>query len=113
MNKERSKALSEEVDRLLRTGFILETFYLDWLANLALIKKKTGNLRVCNDFTNLNKACPIDNYPLLKIDQLVEATTRGMSYSASWMPIQATIRSRCTFLTRQDCIHHWPRNLLL
>ena len=29
---------------------------------------------MCIDFSNLNKACPKDSYPLLKIDQLVDAT---------------------------------------
>ena len=27
------------------------------------------------DFTNLNKACPKDSYPLPRIDQLVDSTT--------------------------------------
>ena len=30
---------------------------------------------MCIDFTNLNKACPKDIYPLPKIDQLVDTTT--------------------------------------
>jgi len=33
MNEERSQAISDEVDCLLRTGFIRETFYPDWLSN--------------------------------------------------------------------------------
>ena len=64
MNKERSLAISDEVDRLLQVGFIRETFYLDWLSNPVLVKKKNGKLRVCIDFTSLNKACPKDNFPL-------------------------------------------------
>lgn len=30
---------------------------------------------MCNDFTNLNRVCPKDPYPLLRIDQLVESTS--------------------------------------
>jgi hypothetical protein len=30
---------------------------------------------MCVDFTNLNKACPKDNFPLLRIDQPVDSTT--------------------------------------
>jgi len=37
------------------------------------VKKKNGKLRVCIDFTNLNETCPKDSYPLLRIDQLIEA----------------------------------------
>ena len=50
-------------------------FYPDWLSNPVLVKEKNGKWRVCIDFTNLNEACPKDNYPLLRIDQLVEATS--------------------------------------
>lgn len=38
-------------------------------------KKKNGKWRVCVDFTDLNKACPKDSFPLPHIDRLVEATT--------------------------------------
>ena len=31
---------------------------------------------MCVDFTDLNKACPKDNYPLLRIDTLVDLTAR-------------------------------------
>jgi len=37
MNEERSRAISEEVDRLLQAGFIRETFYPDWLFNHILV----------------------------------------------------------------------------
>ena len=39
-----------------------------------MVKKNSGIWRVCVDFTNLNKACPKDPFPVLGIDQLVDAT---------------------------------------
>ena len=39
-----------------------------------VVKKKNGKWRVCVDFTNLNKACPKDPFPMPRIDQLVDAT---------------------------------------
>ena len=39
-----------------------------------MVKKKNGKWRVSVDFTNLNKACPKDPFPMPKIDQLVNAT---------------------------------------
>ncbi len=46
----------------------------DWLSNVVVVKKKNEKWRVCIDFTNLNKACPKDSFPLPKIDQLVDVT---------------------------------------
>lgn len=39
-----------------------------------MVKKANGKWRMCVDFTNLNKACPKDSYPLPRIDQLVDST---------------------------------------
>ena len=39
-----------------------------------VVKKKNGKWRVYVDFTNLNRACPKDPFPMPKIDQLVDAT---------------------------------------
>lgn len=38
------------------------------------VKKKNGEWRVCVDFTDLIKACAKDPFPILKINQLVDAT---------------------------------------
>ena len=71
---ERAEALKEEVDRLLQAGLVKESFYPMWLANPVLVKKPNGKWRTCVDFTDLNKACPKDSFPLPRIDQLVDAT---------------------------------------
>ena len=39
-----------------------------------VVKKKTGKLRVCVDFTDFNRACPKDPFPIPRIHQLVNAT---------------------------------------
>ena len=61
---------------MLSAGFIREVYYLDWLANVVLVKKANGKWRMCVDFTDLNKACPKDGFPLPRIDQLVDSTAR-------------------------------------
>uniref|UniRef100_A0A2N9GLE6 Uncharacterized protein n=1 Tax=Fagus sylvatica TaxID=28930 RepID=A0A2N9GLE6_FAGSY len=63
-----------EVDKLLTAGFIREVYYPEWLANVVMVKKPNGKWRMCVDFTDLNKACPKDSYPLPRIDQLVDST---------------------------------------
>ena len=64
LGPERSKAVNEEVDRLLDAGFIAEVRYPEWLANPVVVKKKNLRWRICVDFTDLNKACPKDSNPL-------------------------------------------------
>ena len=72
---ERDNAIKEEVQKLTLAKFIREVYYLDWLANVVMGKKANGKWRMCVDFTDLNKACPKDSYPLPRIDQLVDSTT--------------------------------------
>ena len=71
---ERDQAITEEVAKLLTASFIREVYYPDWLANVVLVKKANGKWRMCVDFTDLNKACPKDSFPLPRIDQLVDST---------------------------------------
>ena len=68
MDTERYQALKEEVDKLISNDFIKESFSPSWLANLVLVKKPNGKLRTCVDFTDLNKACPKDSFPLPRIN---------------------------------------------
>ena len=37
---EHNKTVTEEVEKLLEAGFIREVFYLDWLANVVMVKKE-------------------------------------------------------------------------
>ena len=61
---ERPKAINEEVGKLLQAREIREVEYLEWLANFVLVKKTNGKWRLCIEFTNVNKACPKDSFPL-------------------------------------------------
>ena len=88
---ERQKAINEEVSKLLQAKAIREVEYLEWLAKVVLVKKANDKWRLCIDFTNINKACPKDNFPLPRIDLIVDATTSHELLSF-WMPSLATIR---------------------
>ena len=72
---ERQKAINEEVGKLLQVGAIREVEYPEWLSNVVLVKKENGKWRLCIDFTDINKACPKDSFPLPRIDLIVDATT--------------------------------------
>ena len=70
----RQKAINEEVGKLLQAGAIREGEYPEWLANVVLVKKANGKWRLCIDFTDVNRACPKDSFPLPRIDLIVDAT---------------------------------------
>ncbi|XP_013700338.2 uncharacterized protein LOC106404140 [Brassica napus] len=74
LGPEGATAVNDEVEKILKVGSITEVRYPDWLANPVVVKKKNGKWRVCVDFTDLEKACPKDSFPLPHIDRLVEAT---------------------------------------
>jgi hypothetical protein len=73
MSDEKIEATKAEVHRLLEAKFIEPIAYHTWLANVVMVQKKSGKWRMCIDFTNLNKACPKDNFPLPRIDKIVDS----------------------------------------
>ncbi|GAU32075.1 hypothetical protein TSUD_53430 [Trifolium subterraneum] len=74
LGDERMTTIDEEVHKLKEAGFIEEIKYSEWLANVVLVKKSNGKWRMCVNFTDLNKACPKDPYPLPSIDRLIDGT---------------------------------------
>jgi hypothetical protein len=73
MSEDKAEGARNEVKRLLSAGVIREVTYPEWLANTVMVKKANGKWRMCIDFTDLNKACPKDEFPLPRIDSLVDA----------------------------------------
>ncbi|RDX96689.1 Retrovirus-related Pol polyprotein from transposon 17.6, partial [Mucuna pruriens] len=74
--EEKRRAIQEETSKLLKAGFIREVRYLEWLANVVMVRKANGKWRMCTDYTDLNKVCPKDPYPLPNIDRLVDSVSR-------------------------------------
>ncbi|KAM2246586.1 hypothetical protein ACFXTI_007390 [Malus domestica] len=64
-----------EIDKLIEAGFIREVQYPKWISNIVIVLKKSGQIRVCVDFRDLNDACPNDDFPLPIIEIMVDATT--------------------------------------
>ncbi|XP_057757888.1 uncharacterized protein LOC130976943 [Arachis stenosperma] len=72
LGTEKRLACLAEVKKLIAANFIREIRFTTWLANVVMVKKSNGKWRMCVDFTDLNKACPKDAYPLPCIDNLVD-----------------------------------------
>ena len=60
MSKEVELRVKEEIEKLLKAKFIIPTRYVQWLANIVLMMKKNGKLRICVDYRDLNVATPKD-----------------------------------------------------
>lgn len=54
-------------------SLIKEVDYPKWVYNIVIVPRKNNEIRVCIDFTNLNKVGLIHPYPLLCISDLVDA----------------------------------------
>ncbi|KAL2231769.1 UNVERIFIED_CONTAM: Retrovirus-related Pol polyprotein from transposon [Sesamum indicum] len=71
---DKNAIIRQEVEKLLRAGYVFEIQYTDWLSNFVLVPKSSGKWRMCVDFTDLNKACSKDPYALPRIDLMVDST---------------------------------------
>ena len=67
-SKDHYEAVKDEVTKLKQAEAIKEVFYPELLANTVIVKKQNRKWQVCVDFTDLNKACPKDPFPLPWID---------------------------------------------
>src|SRR4051812_25857189 len=60
-------------------GFIVPIKCPKWLSNPVLVQKKNGTWRLCIDYTNLNAACPKDEFVLPRINQIIDSTAGSES----------------------------------
>ena len=65
--------VKKEIEKLLEVKFIRPIDYSEWMENVVLVKKPTGEIRVCIDFRALNKACPKDDFLLPNIDMIIDS----------------------------------------
>lgn len=75
MRIELEEQVTAETRKLIEAGFIREEQNADWIANNVPVKKKNGQIRVCVDFRDLNKACPKDDFPLPVTEVIIDHTS--------------------------------------
>ena len=71
---EKQAFIIQETRKLEAAGVIREVRYPEWLVNPVVVPKKGRKERMCVDFTNHNKSCRQDPFPLPRIDQIVDFT---------------------------------------
>jgi hypothetical protein len=120
MFDDKAEGARNEVKRLLSAGVIREVKYLEWLANTVKVKKANGKWRMCIDFTDLNKACPKDEFPLPRIDSLVDAVASSelmslldcySGYHQIWMKKEDELKTSFITPSGTYCYLRMPEGL--
>jgi len=73
--------IKEEIDRLLKSGLI-QPSRSQWTSPVVVVEKKNGKKRLCIDYRKLNSITKKDNYPLPRIDDMLE-TLEGSQWFTS------------------------------
>ncbi|KAM0974948.1 hypothetical protein ACFX2C_018052 [Malus domestica] len=77
MSKEIEEKVKEEIERLVKAGFIRPTKYVEWLANIVpVLKAVTKAVRCCVDYRNINGVTPNDEYPMPMADLSIDAVSK-------------------------------------
>jgi hypothetical protein len=63
--------IGKEIKKMYDAKIIVPLRFSKWVSNLVPTRKKTGEIRLCIDFRNMNKVSLKDNYPLPKMDHVL------------------------------------------
>ncbi|GJZ64543.1 reverse transcriptase domain-containing protein [Tanacetum coccineum] len=72
---DRNTSAYKEAEEVTKVGILQKVKHQTWVANPVMVKKNDGGWRMCVNFTDINKACPKDCYPLPEIDWKIESLT--------------------------------------
>ena len=64
--------IQSEVKKLLDAKIIFKVRHSEWVSNLVLVRKKSGEIRLSVDFRNLNRASDKDNYPVPPMEHILQ-----------------------------------------
>ena len=73
--------IQSEVKKLLDARIIFKFRHFEWVSNLVPVRKKSGEIRLCVDFRNLNRASDKDNYPVPPMEQLLQMVSGSELFS--------------------------------
>ena len=64
--------IEKEIKKMYDAKIIVPLRYCKWVFNIVPTRNKTNEIRFCIDFINLNKVSLEDNYPLPKLDHILQ-----------------------------------------
>ena len=81
VNPRKAPAIKAEIEKLLKAGFIYPVPLTEWVSNPILVDKKQGEIHICTDFHDLNRAYPKDNFPTPFIDHILDECVGSKVFS--------------------------------
>jgi hypothetical protein len=91
---------------MLKAGIIFPVKYSEWVSNLVLIRKTTGQIRLCVDFCTLNRASIKYHFSLPNMEMILQQVSRshmmsslGGFYGYNQIKVKRTDKYKTTFIT--------------
>ena len=81
MNPNYVARVKEEIDKLLKIGFIRPVKRVTWLSPIVVVPKKYEKIRVCVDYRKLNAITVTYAFPLAFTDNVLDAIAEHEMYS--------------------------------
>ena len=73
--------IQNEVKKLLDAKIIFKVRHSEWVSNLVPVRNKSGEIRLCLDFRNLNRASDKDNYSVPPMEQILQIVSSSELFS--------------------------------
>jgi hypothetical protein len=73
--------LEKEIKKLFEAKIIVSLRFSKLVANMLPVIKKSGEIRLCVDFRNLNRVSLKENYPLPKMDHILQKVVGSQKIS--------------------------------
>ena len=73
--------IQSEVKKLLDARIIFKVRHSEWVSNLVPVRNKSGEIRLCMDFKNLNRASDKDNYLVPPMEQILQIVSGSELFS--------------------------------
>ena len=76
------KKVKEELERMEKLGVISKVdITADWRADMAVVPKPNGRIRICVDLTKLHESVVGETYPLPKIENLLAEVSESKFFT--------------------------------
>ena len=73
--------MKKELNKLIEASIIFPIKHSSWVANLVPVRKKSGEIRLCVDFRDLNRESLKDHYPLPSMEQILQVVSGSERFS--------------------------------